>query len=100
MQSVLGAKRRHAVMMEAPITSLPFGGLDNSLAFGSGSFTANEGVTGVANAAAPGRRRIRNQRSGTVSVNGSGANRLETGTTDAMDVEDENGRERKRVARR
>lgn len=100
MQSVIGAKRRHAVMLETPITPLSSGGLDNSLVFGSGSFTVNEGINGVANVAAPTRRRIRNQRSGTMTGNTSGANRVDIGTVDAMDVEDENGRERKRVARR
>jgi len=100
MQSVIGAKRRHAVMLETPITPLSSGGLDNSLVFGSGSFAVNESVNGVANVAAPSRRRIRNQRSGSAAGNTVGVNRLDIGTTDAMDVEDENGRERKRVARR
>ena len=81
----------------------------------SGSFdytmpSASAGLFGSLNDAAHGansnsivhsRRRGRGQRA--VTLNGGiNANRLDSGSTgsDMMDVEDENGRERKRVARR
>ncbi|KAI5115925.1 hypothetical protein M0805_004037 [Coniferiporia weirii] len=107
--SVLGAKRRHAAMLldaYAPATaSMAFPAFDHG---GAAPHTTSMGAVTealpLAGGAGTTRRRTRNSRAG--GVGALGISRMEnvTGsgeTVDSMmDVEDEGGRERKRVSRR
>ncbi|KIM59519.1 hypothetical protein SCLCIDRAFT_1217643 [Scleroderma citrinum Foug A] len=96
-----GAKRRHAVMMmldssEAPSTA--FVDVSQSPAGGPGSSAVSQHVGAPSNTGASGRRRTRSGRY-TASHHHHHHQGVQSGSVDSMDVEDD-GRERKRVARR
>ncbi|KAF8060222.1 hypothetical protein FPV67DRAFT_1655782 [Lyophyllum atratum] len=95
-----GAKRRHAMMMMLDSSASP-------VAIGSSS-SPHSASTGGGNSAVGGnhgsgsfssRRRTRSSRIGTQQAHNQNIG-LTQSTSDAMDVEEEGGRERKRVARR
>ncbi|KAF5378590.1 hypothetical protein D9615_007105 [Tricholomella constricta] len=96
-----GAKRRHAMMMMLDSSTPP-------VTIGSSS-TPHSSATGVGNSVNSGnhgsgslasRRRTRSSRNLALQQNQNQNLNLSQTTSDAMDVEDDNGRERKRVARR
>ncbi|KAK0472514.1 hypothetical protein IW261DRAFT_1611587 [Armillaria novae-zelandiae] len=83
---VVGAKRRHAVMMMLDGSSAPVST--------SSSSSCNHGSGSGGN-----RRRTRSTRSNASHLQNQNVNSIQL-SSEAMDIEDDSGRERKRVARR
>ncbi|KAG7443765.1 uncharacterized protein BT62DRAFT_1078253 [Guyanagaster necrorhizus] len=84
---VAGAKRRHAVMMMLDSSSSP-------VSTASTTPSSNHGSGSGGN-----RRRTRSTRSTASHLQNQNVNSIQL-SSEAMDIEDDNGRERKRVARR
>ncbi|KAK0200580.1 hypothetical protein DFS33DRAFT_168818 [Desarmillaria ectypa] len=86
---VAGAKRRHAVMMMLDSSSAPV-----STSSTTASSNCNHGSGSGGN-----RRRTRSTRNNASHLQNQNVNSIQL-SSEAMDIEDDNGRERKRVARR
>ncbi|KAK0184807.1 hypothetical protein F5146DRAFT_1073737 [Armillaria mellea] len=86
---VVGAKRRHAVMMM----------LDSSSAPVSTSSTVPSSNCNHGSGSGGNRRRTRSTRSNATHLQNQNVNSIQL-SSEAMDIEDDSGRERKRVARR
>ncbi|KAK0451175.1 uncharacterized protein EV420DRAFT_725234 [Desarmillaria tabescens] len=86
---VAGAKRRHAVMMMLDSSSAP---VSTSSTTASSNCSHGSGSGGN-------RRRTRSTRNNASHLQNQNVNSIQL-SSEAMDIEDDNGRERKRVARR